>query len=320
MSNHLFSKSGAVPVLITWDIDPDTWLPPEKRLWSLNKTIELCQSLYIRATFFFTALGAELYSSEMQKLVEQGHEVGCHGLTHEDEENYDRMPDDMQRSYLKQATEKLSSLAGLPMRAFRSPRVKTSALTMQLLADNGYLSDSSVCSQRTDIVSSNLINFGWISAPRLPYHPNVASPFRAGNIPLWEIPVSAIGLPFISSTLLALGLPFMKLLFRLLLAEARRTGKPIVYLAHPVEFRNRPSHRNRFSDYFQPRYFSPEFIRTHGFRTRNWLYRMSGETLFSATQELFHYIATFPDVHFLSVSEYVMQLSNPGAKGLSLGK
>lgn len=72
--------------------------------------------------------------------------VGCHGFTHGIEENYGRMSEPMQRDYIRQATDKLQNLVGEPIRAFRGPRVKTSATTLRLLAGNGYLTDSSVCS------------------------------------------------------------------------------------------------------------------------------------------------------------------------------
>lgn len=55
--------------------------------------------------------------------------IGCHGLTHGNEEDYDRMLPEMQQSYIQQATELMQTLTQMPIRSFRSPRVKTSALT-----------------------------------------------------------------------------------------------------------------------------------------------------------------------------------------------
>ena len=43
-----------------------------------------------------------MYPDEIQKILAQGHEIGCHGLTHGDEEDYERMPEQMQRSYIAQ--------------------------------------------------------------------------------------------------------------------------------------------------------------------------------------------------------------------------
>ena len=297
----------SVPVLITWDVDPDLWRPFEDRQRALNMAMELCHSQGIRATFFFTAQPADTYLDEFDKMRAQGHELGCHGLTHGDEENYDRMPEPMQRAYIEQATERLQNLIGEPIRAFRSPHVKTSATTLSLLARNGYLADSSVCSQRIDFVSSNLINIGWIFAPRRPYRPHRDSAFRSGALAIWEIPVSAAVIPFISSALRVLGLPSMKVLFKLLHAESRRTGKPIVYLAHPTEFLAREGKvrkREPWKWHVKRKYLTLSYTRIHGFRLRALLYKINGEALYQDTQDLFAYMASFPDVRFMTVSEY----------------
>jgi hypothetical protein len=304
----------SVPVLITWDVDPDSWISLEKRQWALNTAMNMCHDLGIRATFFFTAQPAHVYSSEIEKLQAQGHEVGCHGLTHGNEEDYDRMPEDMQRAYIGEATQKLQALVGDPIRVFRSPRVKISARTLRLLAEYDYQADSSICSQRIDFVSSNLINTGWIIAPRHPYHPHPNNAFKKGDVPTWEIPVSAMIVPFISSAMKVLGLPAMKALFRFLHAESRYTGKPIVYLAHPTEFgrggqgKKKRTRRQQYTRYMKREYFSPSFIRTHGFRIRSLLYRTDGETMLKSTQELLTYVCSFTDVKFMTVGDYAAHL------------
>ena len=96
----------------------------------------------------------------------------------------------------------------------------------------------------------------------------------------------------------------MKSFFRLLLVESKQTGKPIVYLGHPTEFippsnPKRRRHRPRLKE------FSPSYIRTHGFLLRKILYWMDGKAWLDATQELFAYMASFPDVRFMTVSQYV---------------
>ncbi len=294
--------SEQVPVLITWDIDPSPRIPVADKLRSLEIATDLCDELDIQSTFFVTADAEQATPAALERIRASGHEIGCHGLTHGDEENYDRMPEAMQRAYIGQATEKLAGLTGDPIRVFRSPRVKTSALTLRLLAEYGYWADSSVCSQRVDFVSSNLINPGWILAPRRPYRPHRGNAFRKGELPIWQVPISAAIVPFISASLNILGLSVIKALFRLLYAEAKRTGKPIVYLAHPTEF---TSGRQRT---FQLREFAPAHIRAHGFLIRNLLYRMDQETWLQRTRDLFAYVASFPRVRFMSVGDYVVRV------------
>jgi hypothetical protein len=302
-------KNKQISVLITWDVDPDRWATAEYRESTLSMALDLCEEFGIRSTFFITANFAHEYPAHIERMHLLGQEIGCHGLVHTDEEDYDRMPGDLQRTYIEEATRKLQIAAGSPVCSFRSPRVKTSAHTLQLLSEYGYLTDSSVCSQRIDLISSNLINPGWIVAPRHPYHPHPANAFRRGSLPIWEVPISAALVPFISSSLKVLGLRAMKALFWLLYTESRFTGKPVVYLAHPTEFIAAYGRRTRltFKD------FSPGCIRTHGFQARRLLYRLGGQVLHEATRELFGYIASLPDVTFVTCNDYIRHL-NKAAK------
>ncbi|MBK8551097.1 MAG: hypothetical protein IPL53_08600 [Ignavibacteria bacterium] len=79
-------------------------------------------------------------------------------------------------------------------------------------------------------------NIRWLFSPRLPYHPSEASPYKAGELSLWVVPLSCIGFPFISSMLYIFGLNFMIAFFRFLLKESLAIKKPIVYLFHSYEF------------------------------------------------------------------------------------
>jgi hypothetical protein len=107
-------------------------------------------------------------------------------------------------------------------------------------------------------------------------------------------------LPFTTTLLNVLGVRFMRALFRLLYREARRTGKPIVYLAHPFDFVPRqvqlvPLLREGLS---------PTALRTHGLPLRWIIYRMDGDAWFQATRELFAFMASFPDVRFMTMQAY----------------
>lgn len=299
-----------IPVLITWDVDPDRWATVEHRENALSMAINLCEELGVRSTFFITANFAHEYPAHIERMQFLGQEIGCHGLLHTDEEDYDRIPEEMQRTFIREATEKLERAVGSTINSFRSPRVKTSAITLKILSELNYMTDSSICSQRMDFVSSNLINPGWLVAPRLPYHPRVSNPFRRGNLPIWEIPVSAAIIPFISSSLKVLGLRLIKAFIWLLYIEARITGKPIVYLAHPSEFIALPGWRAKltFAD------FSPSRIRTHGFLVRNYLFRLVGQALFEATREMLVYISNLPGVVFMTCNEFTNQLIQKAGK------
>lgn len=288
-----------VLVLVTWDIDPTPEVSIENKKEALKQTRWLLSDQQIKSTLFFHARIAEKLNREIEGLVLDNHEIGCHGLTHGDEENYDRMPEGMQRKYLHEATEILRKSTGRAISSFRGPRVKTSHKTQKILVELGYIADCSVASQRVDFVSSNHVNVDWIFAPRLPYRPSRRSAFRRGDQDIWVVPLSAAILPFISSTLYVLKTRLMKGLFRALYMESQRTGKPIVYLIHPFEFAP-------WTGKWKPENLSViQRIRTHGFLVREKFYEKNHYERFRMNQELLRYMKSFPNVQFKTVRDFV---------------
>jgi peptidoglycan/xylan/chitin deacetylase (PgdA/CDA1 family) len=288
------AKARVVPVLLTGDVDYSTHHRPADKVAAFAAVRSAGEAINGHLTFYFVAREAQQVADQPRALHAEGHEVGCHGLTHGSEEEYDSMPRDMQTRYLTEATTILQEISGQPVRAFRGPRVKISGTTLDLLGGLGYRTDSTVCSQRCDLVSSNLFHSGWLRAPRLPYRPSAADAYQRGDLGILEVPVSAVGLPFISSALYVLGVPLMKLFFRLLYWESRRTGKPIVYLFHPYEFADEiPGAR----DYSRN-------LKVHGLRFRRFFYRGDAGTRLAWTRSLWHYMAGFPGVRFMTLSEY----------------
>ena len=174
-----------------------------------------------------------------------------------------------------------------------------------ILEELKYSGDSSVCSQRIDFISSNFINPKWIFAPRLPYHPRENNAFRQGNRKILVVPVSALIMPFISSTLYALGLNFMKMMFRILYMESIKTGKPIVYLMHPAEFADE-SKKIKYKKSFKD-------IKARGlyFRRRIKLHNSANDR-FNSTKNFFEYVNEYPDVEYMTVYRYVKSFVNEG--------
>jgi len=287
-----------VPVLITCDVDPAYEISYQNRKYSIQLVAGLFEQFKIKSTFFFVAEPAESYSQEIHELVSKHHEIACHGLTHDYKEDYNIMAEDNQRTNLILATKKLQNLAGSPIKSFRGPQVKTSHLTQKILEELNYSVDCSVCSQRIDLISSNLVNTGWILAPRLPYHPSKISPFKRGARKILVVPISALIFPFISGTLYLFGITFMKHFFNVLYFESRRTGKPIVYLLHPTEFV-----KTTEKDSYKP---SLKKVRADGFYFRKRLKNIIDEKQrFQHTLRLFEHIRKFPDVEFITLNEYI---------------
>ncbi len=284
-----------VPVLITGDVDFSNNHEHRLKFAIFDHLIRLAESIGLEYTLYFTANEALQMGGHPKMLNHLGHEIGCHGLTHGDEEEYDSMPIRMQRDYLRKSTDILSCVVETDMLSFRAPRVKISSTTYQILTCLGYLSDSSVCSQRMDLISSNLMNTGWLYAPRLPYHPSDKNPYCRGDIGILAVPVSAIMLPFISSVLYVFGLGFMKLMFNILYTESLRTGKPIVYLFHPYEFIQEIEGAKK----------NKRNTKVHGFGFRRRLYRGTPASKLTQNTELWSYMKHFKRVRFMTMRQYV---------------
>lgn len=187
-------------------------------------------------SIFTTSESAGLFSKEVIDLKKAGNEICCHGYDHSLSENYSTMNEKQTSNLIKYATTQIENIIQDKVYSFRGPGFSTSTTTQKILVENGYKCDYSVCSQRLDFMNPIGGNIRWIFSPRQPYHPSVDTPFSKGDSSLWVIPLSSIGLPFISGLLYLFGLAFMKIYFQLLKIEAIRTGKPVVYLFHSYEF------------------------------------------------------------------------------------
>jgi hypothetical protein len=289
-----------VAVLLTGDVDFSTHHPPLQKVQAFREMVTTGREIGGGMTFFFVAREAQQVAECPPMLHAAGHEVGCHGLTHGNEEEYDSMPLPMQEQYLNEATAILRSVGGCEIRSFRGPRVKVSGPTLKILSRLGYVADSTICSQRFDLVSSNGLDTGWLRAPRNPYHPSAEDAYRRGELSILEVPVSALLVPFISSTLYVLGLPFMKLMFRALYLESRRTGKPIVYLFHPYEF----------ADEIRGAKVYKRDLKVHGLRLRRHLYRGDGAARLEWNRRLWRYMAGFDGVRFVTAARYAEMHAN----------
>ena len=260
------SRIAGVPVLLTCDIHTHV-TGAELVRQDLIAARRLLQSLGLRCTFFFPARSAALLPDQVEALQREGHEIGCHGLTHVPSENYGVLPPATQYEFLQQATDQLTTLLGERPVSFRAPVFKLSRGTIAALDALRYDADLSVTAQRLGVFGSDIYDLRPLFAPRQPYHPALDNPFAQGHARIWEIPISAWGLPFLSNTERLCGLSFMRWFFRALSLEARLTGKPIVFMFHAEDLNG--ARRSEV----QPRLSWRDFIptRTHGLTFRRLL-------------------------------------------------
>lgn len=285
-----------IPTLITLDVHDVTHIDRY-----LESSVELLGEMGIPATYFVPAIIFEKYPQQV-KAITRPHQVACHGLFHTGEEDYNGMAPAMQRDYIERATGILSSGLGRHPGAFRTPGFRISGTTLSLLGNQGYYADVSVNSGRLGITSTYSKENGWFLAPRLPYHPDPLDPFRAGKLSIWEIPVSAMIVPFTSNTIVSLGSSLSRMFAGSLLAESRFRPKPLVYMSHPEDLnRDGPEHpRGKFN-------FKMLLPTERGIPLRQYLSAKTPEQFYRLNCATLTYLREKSVIQFLTVEDYVKQ-------------
>lgn len=203
----------------------------------MPRLLDLYDKYGVKATFFYTGHIAQLYPDVVKMAYERGHEVGSHGLTHEVSKAFDVLSPEEQLSHLKQSKQILEDIIGDEVVSFRAPAARVDKGFPQILAEAGFKIDSSVSSQRLDMMFSfgALKKLHWLTAPRKAYFTRTDNIFRKGGSDVMEAPISAMGFPYIG-TFMRIA-PGVNRFTRLMLYwETLCNGRQFVFLTHPNEF------------------------------------------------------------------------------------
>ena len=95
----------------------------------------------IQATFFIPGFTAESYPDVVRQIVDGGHEVAHHGYLHEPMQGIDAATE---ASYIDRGLEALAKVAGVRPVGYRAPWWELNWHSPGLLADRGFLYDSSL--------------------------------------------------------------------------------------------------------------------------------------------------------------------------------
>lgn len=203
----------------------------------MPRLLDLYDKYGIKATFFYTGHIAKLYPQVVKMAYERGHEVGSHGLTHEVSKAFDVMPPEEQLSHLKQSKQILEDIIGDKVVSFRAPAARVDKGFPQILAEAGFKVDSSVSSQRLDMMFSfgALKKLHWLTAPRKAYFTKTDNIFRKGDSEILEVPISALVFPYIG-TFMRIAPALNRITRNVLYCETLCNGRQFVFLTHPNEF------------------------------------------------------------------------------------
>jgi polysaccharide deacetylase family protein (PEP-CTERM system associated) len=185
--------------------------------------LELLKENDTKATFFCLGWIARRHVSLIDRICRDGHEIACHGFSHQ--VIYNQSPDAFREDVAK-SKKIIEDITGKPVMGYRAPTYSITEKTLwalDILEELGFAYDSSIFPVHHD-------NYGIPSAPRFPY--------RIEGRNLAEFPISTIKLGNLNFPVAGGGyfrlFPYM--LTRLGLKSVEREGKPFIFYIHPWEF------------------------------------------------------------------------------------
>jgi peptidoglycan/xylan/chitin deacetylase (PgdA/CDA1 family) len=107
----------------------------------IDRVLGVLKAHNVPATFFVPAHTASSFPATVNRVLNSGHEVACHGYVHESPVN---LGPTEEIDLLAKSEEVLSRLIGSRPRGYRSPAWDLSPNTIEILENRGYLYDSSL--------------------------------------------------------------------------------------------------------------------------------------------------------------------------------
>jgi len=208
-------------------IHRDSWPSRESRVAAnTRKLLAILDQYQVRGTFFVLGWVAERHPQLVREVASCGHEIACHGFSHR--LVYEQSPKEFREETVR-SKGLLEDITGSEVSGYRAASysiVRESLWAMDILADLGFLYDSSIFPIRHD-------RYGIPGAQRVPHRmltPNKNSivewPLATANVLGWRLPVAGGGyfrlLPYWVSRW---GLESIN----------RREQQPFIFYLHPWE-------------------------------------------------------------------------------------
>jgi peptidoglycan/xylan/chitin deacetylase (PgdA/CDA1 family) len=151
MSNRQTETTAPLDVCITVDMEPDC--PPFLWTWrgmeeGAPRLLDLFAEEGIATTCFTTGDSARHSPDVAERIVADGHELGCHGMTHRPFPGLDR---DAARREIDESARELRAFG--PVISFRAPNLMFPAEYLSLLEEAGFALDSSQAKYKSAKVS-----------------------------------------------------------------------------------------------------------------------------------------------------------------------
>lgn len=228
------------------NIHRDSWGTRESRVvGNTQKLLAMFEQFDVRATFFVLGWVAERYPQLVKDIAAGGHEVACHGFSHR--LVYEQSPQEFREESLrsKKLLEDITGAAVLGYRAASYSIVRESLWATDILADLGFVYDSSIFPVHHD-------RYGIPDAKRVPNRMSTPGGRTIVEWPLATAGILGFRLPVAGGGYFRL-LPYW--LTRWGLASInRRERQPFIFYLHPWEIdpeqpRVQASRLSRFRHY-----------------------------------------------------------------------
>ena len=178
-------------LLLTIDVEQD--IPSKlngsyKGIESLPQFLDLLKKMNLKASFFTTADVCIKYPEIMKRIVNENHQIGCHGYSHRELwfKTYNQ-----QLKEIRKSTEIIKDILGIEPHIFRAPRFSANNKTIKVLEELGYEIDSSVLPNNVVKGFKGLFTFhSHIGAQNTPYHPSYKDIVKKGESPIIEVPLT----------------------------------------------------------------------------------------------------------------------------------
>lgn len=201
------------------------WPYEEDGQTGVERLLELFEKHGVKSTFFVVARHAQSRKPLLQRILESGHEIASHGVTHTPLVHSSAAAIE---SEVKGSKAILEDALGVEIRGFRSPACQMNARIAEAIAAGGYRYDSSV-------VPGIPIPgwYGFANAPRRPFR--MCELFRTAESDVMEFPLSTHPVTHTPASGFLLRLFGPRYAVSCIRAQLGRREIPVVYV-HPWEF------------------------------------------------------------------------------------
>ncbi len=192
---------------------------------NVDRLLAMLEEHGVHGTFFILGWVAERSPQLVRKIAAAGHEIACHGQSHE--LIYKQSPE-VFRAETTRAKHFVEDLLGIRVEGYRAASfsiVKSSLWALDCLIDLGFRYDSSVFPVRHD-------RYGIADAPRQPYFIEAPSGRKLLEFPMSVASMGGATVPVSGGGYFRI---FPYWLNKAGLSQINRAGRPFVFYLHPWE-------------------------------------------------------------------------------------